>query len=446
MMDRVKIQRFKWCAPLLLVVLTAGATTNDGLEAEIEALWAARLFGPAYEQLAGVLAARPDDPVANRLVAHAYQEGLGVGADQTKAIMHLQRAASAADSNAMYVLGESYASGQGVAKSPEAALTWFERAAGAHPKAAYRYAEIILANQERGGIEAKYDPVERLRFASSGGVPQAQYLLAGLLLQGVVKGIEGENAEKLLGIAAETLPEAQTALGVLYHQRRDFSAARPLFEAAYASGEASAAAYLGHYAEAGIGQDIDRRLALARYEAASDVPWAREGAARIRAHLSSIEVMGLRIYASTRGEITRQMQAQGLLRIDGAAHWDAYDVSDLVVAGPAVLTIGYAPGPSAFVAELNYQFGAETNRRARELQQELYTLLNAKYGQESSSERKSDAQIRMWVIDATEIQLRFVARKHRVNVTYQMHPFVAQLRAYVEKQGEQQDGRIRNAL
>lgn len=435
------------CVALLgLMVMAHSNATGADLESEVTTLWQARLFDEAYAEVTTVLAKDADNAVAHRLLAQAYREGLGVTQDPTAAVMHLQRAAGGGDAEAMYVLGMAYAHGEGVAHSSTAALMWFERAAEVHPEAAYQYATIVLANQAEHQLTVKHDPIERLRFASSAGVAEAQYLLARLLLAGTVTGIGEESPLELLHAAGASVPAANTQMAVLAHQKRDFKRAKTLFEAAYEGGDISAAAYLGKYAEAGIEQTINRRRALEYYEAANGIAWAAEGAARIRRHQASIEVLGLRIYATTRGEITHALRSMGLIRLDGAEYWDAYDVSDLITEGPASLTVGYAPGSSAFVAELRYQFATTDARQARQLERELYDSLSQKYGRESAVERNEDVRARVWVIDATDIQLRSDARENRVSVTYQMRPFVAELRAYVEQKREQETGRLRNAF
>ena len=424
----------RWQLALLAGLLTVGAAhAGDGLDRKVEALWEARLYDQALRRLEAALEVEPERAMAHRLLAESYAKGLGVPQDPVRQLHHLRQSARGGDVESMYALGEAYASGNAVPRSAMSALRWFEAAAGQHPAAAFRYAEIHLANE--GQLEGRYEPVERLRFAVGRGLASAQYLLATLLVAGDVPALDGEDAEALLEQAAETLPEARTALGVIHHRRGTHSEAKALFRAAHADGDPSAAAYLGHYAEAGIQGPVDRTAALNYYRDAITIPWAKAGAERIEAHNASIEVLGIRIYGATRPEVRRALIQRGFRGLGGEAHYDAFDVSKLFEAAErGVLTAGYAPGSPAFLAELHYRFETPDPRQARMLMQEIDRSLRDRYGEADNHTRELGTQIKQWQIGEIELQLRFVPRERRLHVTYHLEPFIDQLAAFLEAQ------------
>lgn len=430
----------------LVFILAHVATAQTSIETEVRQLWEARLFAQSTETLEQALSLDTNDPVANRLYAEAYAKGLGVEQSSETAVRYYRTSATAGDPAAMFALGQAYERGQGIPQSTGSAMTWYELAAPDHPEASLRYAEIVLANQGRDGFSFKHDPMDRLRFASDAGIPRAMHILATLMLQAQPTGDELEASMELLRHAAQTLPAAQTSLAIIHHERKEHADALKLFALANTQGETNAAAYLGHYAEFGIEQPIDREKAFDYYAQAQDVEWAVQGADRIREHTASIEVFGIRVYGATRQEITAAFTAKGIVRLGGEEYFDAYDVTQLVGVGPAVLTVAYAPGAPEFVAELNYRFEPADGRNVRALQDQLRESLQQKYGEASIGQRGTNGRPMSWTVGQTNVQLHAVTRERFVNVTYHLKPFSTTLADYIDRRRSAQEGGIDNAL
>lgn len=420
------------CAAMAVLGLVFSQSAHGELSERIEKLWQARLYDQAYQLLQDAVAKNGLDGTAHNLLARSYAEGLGAVQDPVRRMRHIRMGAQAGNAEAMYALGEAYANGDGAAQSAMSAAYWFEKAAADHPMAAFRYAEIQLAN--RGALQGAHDPITMLRYAADEGVAPAQYLLARLMVAGEVPMTTGDDPAALLQAAAEGLPDARTALGVIEHRAGRHEQAAEAFRAAHANGSRRAAAYLGHYAEAGIGRPIERQHALTYYREASDIAWAREGATRIERHLRSPEILGFRVYGATRGEVAEALTARGIERADGEAHFDAYDISELFPeAAQAVLTAAYAPGRPAFLAELHYRIDAESTRELRRIWMEIDEALERRFGSAASHTTDRDAQIKTWRIEGTEIRLRTAPRDTRVHLTYHMVPFVDQLEEVLRK-------------
>ena len=410
----------------LMLTLAFSCNARAELASQIEQMWQARLYDQAYQMLQKALAEDGTNATAHKLMARSYAEGLGTTADPARRMRHLRQAAEAGHAGAMYALGEAYANGEGAAGSALSALYWFEKAAPTHPEAAFRYAEIQLANQD--AAEGAHDPIEMLRYAADHDVAPAQYLLARLLVAGEISKREEDDPGALLMAAAKTLPEARTAMGVIAHRAGRHESAAQAFIEAHAGGNRRAAAYLGHYAEAGIGREVDRESAMAYYQEASDIAWAREGAIRIQRHMRSPEILGFRVYGVTREEVRAAIGARGIDRVDSAAYFDAYDVSELFPdAEQAALTTAYAPGRPSFLAELHYRIDAPTTREIRQLWNQIDQALEQRYGAAGSHSRERGAQTKIWRIEWTEVQLRMAHSDTRIHVTYHMKPFVDQL-------------------
>lgn len=420
---------------VLTLTLVFSCNAQAELASQIEQMWQARLYDQAYHMLQNALEEDPTNPTTHKLMAQSYAEGLGTTANPARHISHLRQAAKAGHTGAMYTLGEAYANGEGATRTPMSAMYWFEKAAPAHPKAAFRYAEITLANAD--AAQGAHDPIEMLRYAADHHVAPAQYLLARLLVAGEISKREQDDPGALLTEAAKTLPEARTAMGVIAHRAGRHDAAAQTFIEARAGGDRRAAAYLGHYAEAGISRAVDRESAMAYYQEAIDIPWAREGAARIERHMRSPNILGFRVYWVTREEVRETIGARGISRVDGAAYFDAYDVSELFPqAEQATLTTAYAPGQPGFLAELYYRIDAPNTREVRQLWNQIEQTMEQRYGAPVSHTREQGVHMKIWRIDWTKVQLRMTPRDTRIHVIYHMKPFVDQLAQVLQQQTE----------
>lgn len=358
----------------------------------------------------------------------------------------LRQAARGGDAEAAFALGQAYDVGDGIPVSAESALTWYEQAADTHPMAALRYAQIALANDARAELTLKFDPIARLTFAADEGISEAQFVLAMLLQTGQHVDTDPARARALLEQAATDWIPATSALGRLNHESRDYDLAKAHFGIALEAGDAMAAAYLGYYAERGVGEPVDRKKALQLYERALGVDWAAAAAQRLRERQSSIVVFGFRVYGSYRKELREHFVELGIAQVGGEEYFDAFNVTDFVGGRPTILTVAYAPGTPEYVAELNYKFERIDKETTRALHDELKNKLQKKYGAPLSETRKQGAYTVTWQRGQTRIQLQVASRSQAATVTYQLAPFVGSLRNYVTARDRQKKGVIDDAL
>jgi len=430
---------------LLLMVIGAlsplAVSETSSLRTQIEDLEAAKLYMTAVDVLRDLPANDPEYAWAQHMLWLYYSEGRGVDADPDKARSHLRAAANAGGSEAAFVLGQQYEQGNGVPASADAAYHWYSTGAESSPRAALRYAEIALANRERGTLSTPFDPVERLTFAAKAGLPTAQFVLGMLLLNGDGVDQDTEAAARWLTQAAEDDPRAQHWLGTTYHQAGRYAEAKSLFERATNAGHTDGWAYLGHYAEFGIEEPVNYRKALEAYRAGRHIPWADEGARRLEEKANSIEMFGLPMYATTREQIKAHFKSLGLSRLGGEEYFDAYDVTRLMENRRTLLTIAYAPGQPGFAAELNYRFDTSDRANLRKLYDELLHSLTTKYDKPQNTEREGGDRHVRWQQQSTGILLTLKLRENRILVTYRMYPYMTSLSQYVAaKQGEQRGG------
>ena len=429
---------------LFSVLLAEAALAGGDLEDLTSRRLDAHLYAEARSELMRIGDESPDFAIAQRLLGDIHANGQGVPKDGVKAMAFWRAAAERGDESAMYSLGKAYEEGSLVEASAESAYTWYDRAATAHPLAALRYAEIALANRDRDGFVARHDPIDRLLFAVEHDVPRAQYLLGRMALDGSVDTVGQEEASSLLEAASATVGEASTALAIIAHQAGNPSGAKTHFMTALAQGDLTAAAYLGHYAEHGIDQPIDRKAAWTYYEKADDIGWAKEGLERLRRHANSIELLGIPVYGTTRREIWSRMKAMGLTLLANESHWDTFDGAPKLGGHKGVITIAYVPKSPTYVAEVSYQFHSEDKRSARSVYKEVHGSLLSKYGEIDRHTRESGVRRLYWHIGDTTIELSHDNKDTSVYVTYRLRPYSAQLRAYLAKEDPQ--GGIEDAL
>jgi len=413
---------------LFVLPLAGGA---QGLTETSQQLLDAHLYAKARSTLSAIDESDPDFATAARLLGQIYSNGQGVPADPIKAVALWRTAAKLGDLDAMYLLGQAYERGDGVEASAASAYTWYDSAAGEHPMAALRYAEIALANRERGDVITRFEPVDRLRYAADSGVPRAQYLLAQLVMNGATDGIDRDTALELLVTASETVAEANTALGTIAHTSGNTARAGELFDKGLAMGDSEAAAYLGHYAEHGINRSIDRKQAWEYYAQASDIPWAKEGLRRLQRHADSIELLGVRVYGVPRKELWGRFNQLGFPLLANEKHWDVFNASSRLGGTEGVVTVAYAPTSPEYIAEVSYQLKGADRRAARVIYDEVLDSLTDKYGGNTTRDRKNGIRRLFWEKGDTRIELAHQYDESIVRVTYQLAPYSDQLRTII---------------
>jgi TPR repeat protein len=428
--------------PLLLWATIACG--EQGLASEVLTLQDARLYAEAVRRLESIPKDDSSFAEAQRLLGDVHRQGKGASRNDEKAVEYYRTAARLGDADAMYELGAAYESGRGVAASASGAFHWYDAAALEHPMAALRYAEIVLANQGNSDIVARHDPIERLQFAADANVMKAKYLLAGLAMRGMAGDIDTETALALLEEASKDIAEANTLLGQIAHKNGNVDIAKPRFETALEKGDTSAAAYLGHYAEHGIGEAVDRRRAFEMYEKAKGVSWADEGRRRIATHYKSIELFGTRIYGVPREELRARFAGQGLTIVSQEGYFDAFDASSRLAGRGATVTVAYAPTPPAYVAEVTYQFSTEKRRDSLNLYREAEGKLREKYGEPTRNDRKDRTRFLHWTVGDARVVLSHKSSESKVHVTYQLNPYANELRQFVQKTEDRGD--LSNAL
>ena len=146
------------------------------------------------------------DAITN--VGFCYYDGFGVKQDYSEAIIWFRKAAELGYDRAQYNLGLCYYKGDGVSQDYTEAIKWFSKAAEQN----YTDALCYLAQCYRDGIGVNMDKVE---------------------------------AKKYFERAANNGSDwAQTQLGVLLCQNKDYKAAKPWFEKAADQGNQEAQYYL----------------------------------------------------------------------------------------------------------------------------------------------------------------------------------------------------------
>ena len=416
------------------------------IEERVEALIRAGLIKDAQSILEKIEENEPEYGEARNLLGDLHFEGVFGIQSRGKAVGFYREALDAGHVDALYGMGRCYEEGVGVDPSAATAFRWYDMGAAESPRAAARYAEIAIANKDSGILRLKHDPVDRLKYAASAGVARAQWLLGRLALKGELPTEPREAPKRWLEAAAETIPEAKTSLGEIYFRNGRTEEAEALFEQAMEAGDQSAAAYLGHFAEFGITSPRDRRRALAMYRSSKNIPWAREGQRRLEERERSIRIFGLSMYGTTRGEIQEFFNSMSIRRIGGEEHFDAYDVARELGHDGAVMTIAYAPGREAFVAEIGYQIPVEERRAKRAVLDELTRSLVEQYGGEQSEERSKGDRIRRWKTGSVEIALRSMNKQDEITITYQLAPYAKRLKEYVEKREQRNSGEIDDAF
>jgi TPR repeat protein len=413
---------------LLLLSLAAGAASPADYET-VAAMNSGHRYAEAYRALAPVEADPGADPRLVRLLGEAYQGGRGVRADPARAVQLFQRAALAGDGIAAVHLGTMYESGDGLPKDPNKAFEWYARAASTEPDAAFKYASALLANPGLTPSPDSGAAIERLEFAARGDHKDAQRLLGALYLEGRVVAKDPAAAQRWLEATGDDTAETHRQLGILYTRSPEPEArARglDLLRRAYQRGDWIAAAYLGLYAERAATNEAQKKMALEYYRVAkpAGIAWADEGAARLEAHLRSIELLGMKIQGTRRAELQRHLAALGIAPVRSEPGvYDAY-VSERLASGSQSITILYAPGPDQFVAEVAYRYSADELKARGQSFGSLRGRLDGIYGRHQPGAGERIAQ---WRVDDADVTLKTVDGPSTLLLVYRFQPYAEQL-------------------
>lgn len=233
-------------------------------------------------------AAKRDHADAQLVLGEWYAKQSGADAD---AIEWLEKSAEQGNREAQYQLGLRYEQGKGVAKRPDLARRWYEKAAAQQQPDAL----LILARRASGA-----EAVPLYQRAADAGAPQAQLWLGQAYLAGEVvpqdlalgrywlelAASHGSHEaeyrlslqqrdpaarEHWLTLAAKGgLSQAQLELAMLQQEKGDLVAARQNVALAAAQGNTDARYAYGEMLRLGLGGAADYPLALKQYRLAAN--------------------------------------------------------------------------------------------------------------------------------------------------------------------------------
>jgi TPR repeat protein len=222
----------------------------------------------AWRQIAALY-----DMQAQLELAKAYDEGIGVPKDATKAFKWYWEAAQQNSAEAQCYLGNAYSEGFGVPKDEVEAVKWWEMAA----EQDHADAQFQLANAYHGGFGLSKNDVEAVkwyRLAAMQHHANAQYEFGYACLEGIGVPKDEVEAMKWYRKAAEqNNAEAQVELGSAYVQGigvpKDAVEAVKWYRLAAAQDSAEAQYLLGSAFHGGIGVPKDDVEAVKWYRKAA---------------------------------------------------------------------------------------------------------------------------------------------------------------------------------
>ena len=124
-------------------------------------------------------------PEAQVNLGHMYNEGLGVDVDYEEALHWYTLASESDQPEAVFNIGLLYLDGNAVEQNAATALDYFERAEALDVSAASYMIGTLQLSGDQGIPVDLVRGRERVRLAAIGGVPEAQFSYANLLLSGV---------------------------------------------------------------------------------------------------------------------------------------------------------------------------------------------------------------------------------------------------------------------
>ncbi len=232
-------------------------------------------------------AAKRDHTEAQLILARWYSKQPGADAD---AVKWLERAANLGNRDAQYLLGERYQQGKGVAKRPELAQRWNDKAAAqqqpdallqqakqAAPSDAFRAyqraanagaaeAELWLGIAYLAGEQVSADPALGrywLELAAGHGFHEAEYQLS-------LQQVDQEQQIHLLEKAADGgVTKAWFDLAALQQEQGELEQARASYAKAAEQGHIAAQYTYGEMLRLGQGGKEDYALALKQYRLAA---------------------------------------------------------------------------------------------------------------------------------------------------------------------------------
>ena len=124
-------------------------------------------------------------PEAQVNLGHMYNEGLGVDVDYDEALYWYTLASESNQPEAVFNIGLLYLDGNAVEQNATTAIDYFERAESLDISAASYMIGTLQLSGDHGIPVDLEEGRERVRLAAIGGVPEAQFSYANLLLSGV---------------------------------------------------------------------------------------------------------------------------------------------------------------------------------------------------------------------------------------------------------------------
>jgi TPR repeat protein len=193
--------------------------------------------------------AEQGNPLAQFMLGASYASGQGVPQDYSQAFLWYRKAAEQGEMNAQNNLGTLYNNGQGVPQDFDQAALWFHKAAEQGEINAQNNLGALYNNGQ--GVPRNFDQAALwFRKAANQGLADAQNNLGGLYAQGRGVPKDFDQAAVWWSKAADQgLADAQNNLGVLYAGGRgvpqDFGQAVHWIRKAADQGHADAQKFLG---------------------------------------------------------------------------------------------------------------------------------------------------------------------------------------------------------
>jgi TPR repeat protein len=214
-----------------------------------------------------------DDIPSKYYLGLMLRDGLGVPADQERAMALLTEAAEANHTDAMFRLGELYQNALGDDTRFALAETWLRRAgARKHVGALVALAKLLV---EDTAMPDYASAAIVLREAAELGDGLAPFYLGQFYSAGLgVPQDTGEAAVWFRKAADQGVIGAMESLGVMHvtgvGQERDYQAALSLFSRAAEQGSASADFNIGNLYKSGLGVERDDEAAIASFRRAAE--------------------------------------------------------------------------------------------------------------------------------------------------------------------------------
>ncbi|MCR9157080.1 MAG: CHAT domain-containing protein [Rhodobacteraceae bacterium] len=246
-------------------------SANNFDESKLKALLEVEAYDSALAEVTPY--AGQGSPRAQFWLGKIYDEGWGVGEDDTAASEWYRLAAEQGDINAQFILGLMYDEGEGVTEDNQEAIKWYRLAAEQGDAQAQVNLGLIYDLAD-GVVEDNQEAIKWYRLAAAQGAAEGQRLLGAMYDDG--EGLPEDNKEAIrwYRLAAEQGDDvAQVLLGQMYDEGEgiavDDSEAVKWYKLAAQQGNAEAQNNLGVMYEYGEGIEKNSQQAVFWYEQAA---------------------------------------------------------------------------------------------------------------------------------------------------------------------------------